>query len=227
LIVRLLTRTAVLLASATVTVGLVPAATAAPRALDAPSSRVVSAFPNDASTVPDPAQLTGRRVNLPLPDCQVRPTDCNTVRLLNQLDGFDLDPRLAVTFDRAVNPAVVAAGMRVTPVGGSSGTGVDRVVYDSAANTVYAHPRRQLTPGTTYRITVDTANQGKANQGNTNQGNGDRRDGATTFTTLSATDGLKNMVTQLDSGSAYTAAGIAAQDRGLRWTRRSPPRAPP
>lgn len=94
------------------------------------------------------------------------------MRLLNQLDGFDLDPRLAVTFDRAVNPAVVAAGMRVTPVGGSSGTGVDRVVYDSAANTVYAHPRRQLTPGTTYRINVDTANQG-----NTNQGNGDRRDG--------------------------------------------------
>jgi len=127
LIVRLLTRTAVLLASATVTVGLVPAATAAPRALDAPSSRVVSAFPSDASTVPDPAQLTGRRVNLPLPDCGVRPTDCNTVRLLNQLDGFDLDPRLAVTFDRAVDPAAVAAGMRVTPVGGSSGTGVDRL----------------------------------------------------------------------------------------------------
>jgi len=218
--VRLLTRTAVLLASATVTVGLVPAATAAPRALDAPSSRVVSAFPSDASTVPDPAQLTGRRVNLPLPDCGVRPTDCNTVRLLNQLDGFDLDPRLAVTFDRAVNPAVVAAGMRVTPVGGSSGTGVDRVVYDSATNTVYAHPKRQLTPSTTYRITVDIANQGNssqgnANQGNSNQGNANRRDGAT-FTTLSATDGLKDMVAQLDNGSAFAAAGIAAQDRGLQ-----------
>jgi len=248
--VRLLIRTAVLLASATVTVGLVPAATAAPRALDAPSSRVVSAFPSDASTVPDPAQLTGRRVNLPLPDCTVRPTDCNTVRLLNQLDGFDLDPRLAVTFDRAVDPAAVAAGMRVTPVGGSSGTGVDRVVYDSATNTVYAHPKRQLTPSTTYRITVDianqgnanqgnanqgnanqgnanqgnanqgnanqgNANQGNANQGNANQGNANRRDGAT-FTTLSATDGLKDMVAQLDNGSAFAAAGIAAQDRGLQ-----------
>ena len=96
--------------------------------------------------------------------------------------------------------------MRVTPVGGSSGTGVDRVVYDSATNTVYAHPKRQLTPSTTYRITVDIANQGNAN----------RRDGATTFTTLSATDGLKDMVAQLDNGSAFAAAGIAAQDRGLQ-----------
>ena len=42
----------------------------------APDQPDVGPFPTDFLTVPDPTQKTGLRVNLPLPDCTARPTDC-------------------------------------------------------------------------------------------------------------------------------------------------------
>jgi len=286
--VRALTRSVVLLTSAAVAMSAgVATAVAAPTQTTV--AQAVSVFPSDDLTVRDRTQLTGRRVNLPLPDCAARPTDCNTVRLLNQLDGFDLDPRLALRFAAPVDPAAIAAATVVEQLGGSrdgARTGVDRVVYDAATNTVYAHPAQQLSPGTTYRLRVgnndgnnnagnnnagnnnagnnnagndnaggnnaggnnsgnnnagnDNAggnNSGNNNAGNNNAGNnnsggnngggnngggnlgGDR--GAvpraqSTFTTLSATDGLTDMVRQLDNGSAYRAAGILGGSRGLQ-----------
>jgi len=281
--VRALTRSVVLLTSGAVAMSAgVATAVAAPTQTTV--AQAVSVFPSDDLTVRDRTQLTGRRVNLPLPDCAARPTDCNTVRLLNQLDGFDLDPRLALRFAAPVDPAAIAAATVVEQLGGSrdgARTGVDRVVYDAATNTVYAHPAQQLSPGTTYRLRVgnnagnnnagnnnagndnagnnnagnnnagndnagndnagnDNAgnnNAGNNNAGNNNAGNnnsggnngggnngggnwgGDR--GAvpraqSTFTTLSATDGLTDMVRQLDNGSAYRAAGILGGSRGLQ-----------
>ena len=167
---------------------------AVPPAAAAPATRVVQVFPTDALTVPDAAQLTGRRVALPQPDCEQRLTDCRTVRLLNQLDGFDLDPRLAVTFDDAVDAYAVAAAMRVRRADGGFSTGVDRVVYDPETHTVYAHPQRQLAPGTEHVLEVQA---GRGVPG-----------ARSTFTTLSATDGLLDMRRQLDSGAAYEAAGL-------------------
>ena len=152
---------------------------AVPPAAAAPATRVVQVFPTDALTVPDAAQLTGRRVALPQPDCAQRLTDCRTVRLLNQLDGFDLDPRLAVTFDDAVDAYAVAAAMRVRRADGGFSTGVDRVVYDPETHTVYAHPQRQLAPGTEHVLEVQA---GRGVPG-----------ARSTFTTLSATDGLLDM----------------------------------
>ncbi len=223
---RALTRSVVLLTSGAVAMSAgVATAVAAPTQTTV--AQAVSVFPSDDLTVRDRTQLTGRRVNLPLPDCAARPTDCNTVRLLNQLDGFDLDPRLALRFAAPVDPAAIAAATVVEQLGGSrdgARTGVDRVVYDAATNTVYAHPAQQLSPGTTYRLRV--GNDGGNNDGNNNAGNngggnwgGDR--GAvpraqSTFTTLSATDGLTDMVRQLDNGSAYWAAGIHGDSRGLQ-----------
>jgi len=49
-------------------------------------------FPSDRFTVPDDPNdpnNTGLRVNMPKPDCNARPTDCNAVDLLNVLDAFD------------------------------------------------------------------------------------------------------------------------------------------
>ncbi len=42
---------------------------------------------------------------------------------------------------------------------------------------------------------------------------------STTFTTMSATAGLEQMRSQLDDGSAYAAAGIPADERGLDFVR--------
>jgi hypothetical protein len=154
----------------------------------------VGLFPTDTLTVRDATQATGRRVALPRPDCTARPTACEVTRLLNQLDGFDLDPRLSLRFDRRVDPHVVAATTTIT--GGGRRIGVDRVVYDGVTHTVYAHPARQLASGTRYRL----------------------RSGArtSTFTTMSATHGLAALRRQLDSGAAYALAGIPATARGLR-----------
>ena len=168
-------------------------ATAAP----AGTAAVVSLFPSDSLTVADAAQLTGRRVALPEPDCTTHPTDCNTVALLNQLDGFDLDPRLALRFDAPVDAVEVAARTTIRAVGGGWTTGLDRIVYDAATYTVYAHPVDQLAPGTTFRLRTAGAEPAQ-----------------TTFTTMSATDGLLDLRRQLDSGAAFAAAGIS--DRELR-----------
>src|SRR5215204_7178628 len=54
-----------------------------------------SPFPSDAFTVADANQNTGRRVNLPMPqDCRIYASDCEDVRVLNQLDGFSMHARM-------------------------------------------------------------------------------------------------------------------------------------
>ena len=59
--------------------------------LDAPAS---GPFPSDRFTVADSSQLTGRRVDLPLPDPATHPSDYNDITVINTLDGFNLQPRL-------------------------------------------------------------------------------------------------------------------------------------
>jgi hypothetical protein len=195
----LTTRRAALCAAA-----LVSAAIAAPAAAYAHTPHpTVSLFPTDALTVHDGSQLTGRRVALPLPDCTTQPTDCNTIRLLNQLDGFDIDPQLALTFSTDVDPVAVAAATTVTNTDDGVPLGVDRVVYDASTHTVYAHPVAQLAPDTRYLLRL---------HGNRHNG---LPDATTTFTTMSATNTLLRIRRQLDSGAAYQAAGIPSGDRGL------------
>ncbi|MEO6880422.1 MAG: hypothetical protein ABI181_05625 [Mycobacteriaceae bacterium] len=197
-------RSTVLLAAATLVLGVVGTGTAAakPPPQPAPGS-VLSIFPSNALTVADRSQATGLRVNLPLGDCAVQVSQCNTVKLLNQLDGFDIDPRIALHFAGGVNPTTAVAGVRVVAQGGRFSTGLDRIVYDAGTQTVYAHPVDQLAPGTTYRIDFPKPRA-------------DRGMPPTVFTTFSATTGLQDMLAQLDRGSAYRAAGIEAKDRGLR-----------
>ncbi|MGY5885375.1 hypothetical protein [Modestobacter lacusdianchii] len=177
--------------------------TAAPASAAAVRPEVLSLFPSDELTVRDRSQLTGLRVDLPLDQCQG--ADVNAVRCgldieLNKLDGFDLDPRLAIQFDGPVDPAATAERISIRQTRGSFEVGVDRVVWDPATNTLYAHPERQLAPGTTYRLQLRAGPQNKGV--------------LDTFTTHSATDGLLDIRQQIDSGSAATSAGIPT--RGLQ-----------
>jgi hypothetical protein len=165
-----------------------------------------SIFPTDALTVPDPQQVTGRRVALVPPDCSARPSDCNDVRLVNELDGFDLDPRVAIRFDRPIDVRkVTPETVYLQAVGGGPRIGLNRLVWSPARTTLFGQPREFLAESTTYRIVVTPAVSGQGAQ--------------TTFTTMTATAALQQMRRQLDDGSAYDAAGIAAADRGLRFVR--------
>ena len=58
-------------------------------------------FPSDVFTVADAAHNTGRRVNLPYPDCAVRVSDCEDLDVINTLDGFGLQTRISIPFDGA------------------------------------------------------------------------------------------------------------------------------
>jgi hypothetical protein len=177
---------------------------AVPAAAQSPAGEVL--FPTDELTVADPAQLTGRRLALPLPDCEVFVSSCDELRLLNELDGFDLDPRVTVQLSAA--PGDVAAEFTdevlwVEPVAGGDRIGLHRFVYDPATRRLHGHPVEQLVDGTTYRIVFDAP--------------GGRSEA--TFTTMSATRVLAQMRRQLDDGSAYAAAGIPQDERGVEFVR--------
>lgn len=174
-------------------IAVAPAALAAPRAAEPRSF-----FPTDALTVLDARQATGRRVALPTDGC-TGPEACGLVLRLDQLDGFDLDPRIAVRFSGDVDPARIAERLSVEDEDGDR-TGVDRVVYDPETHSVFAHPEVLLAPATTYRLRL--------------AGDGAARAAGTTFTTTSATGGLLDLQRQIDSGEAFRTVGI--RQPGLR-----------
>jgi hypothetical protein len=60
-------------------------------------------FPSDIFTIADPTHNTGRRVNLPYPDCAVHVSDCHDLDVINTLDGFGLQTRLSIPFDGPID----------------------------------------------------------------------------------------------------------------------------
>src|SRR5581483_1142946 len=87
-----------------------------------PSSLTVGPFPTNALTVADATQATGLRVNLPSDndacDPDSSPSVCSNSGLLNQLDGFIVNPRLMVCFSAAVDPNTLKSGITITPLSG-------------------------------------------------------------------------------------------------------------
>ncbi len=69
-------------------------------------------FPSDLFTVADASNRTGRRVKMPRPDCShlpPGPSDCDDIDVINQLDGFNIMPRISIPFDGAIDPASVSS----------------------------------------------------------------------------------------------------------------------
>src|SRR4051794_23147520 len=140
--------------------------------LAGPAHAAPKLFPTDADTVRDKAQVTGRRVHLPLPDCGTRPSDCDDVGLENRLDGFDVDPRIAVRFDRPISVGDVSRRtLYLQRAAGGRRIALNRLVYDAPTRTLAARPTRQLTQATRYRLVVRLG----------------RQRASTTFTTMSTT----------------------------------------
>ncbi len=103
-----------------------------------------SPFPSDRFTVRDWSNNTFRRVNLPKPDCAVRPSDCEDIDILNTLDGFSTQPRFTVPFTGDIDPASVSSstvylinlGDTFSLRGFGRKVGINQVVWDAASRTL-------------------------------------------------------------------------------------------
>lgn len=124
-----------------------------------PASLEVGPFPSNILSVPDASQSTGLRVNLPLPDCRTQASACREIALLNQLDGFSLQPRLRVRFSGAIQPETLRAGIfvRRLDIAGGQLVRINQVIVDPVTNTAYAEPDLPLAAGARHALIVTTA----------------------------------------------------------------------
>jgi hypothetical protein len=120
-------------------------------------------FPSDYFTVEDQTHLTGRRVNLPKPDCSERRSDCEDIDVINTLDGFNPQPRLSIPFDgpidveTAKSSTVFLISLGSTVSHGDRGgriIGINQVVWDPATNTLHAESDEFLDQHTRYALIV-------------------------------------------------------------------------
>ena len=120
-----------------------------------PRDPTVGPFPTDFLTIPDSAQKSGRRVNLPVPDCAAAPSDCQDVQLINQLDGFQTAPRIRVSFSAPIDVNTLYNAIYYVPLDNLTkeepGVNVygqtipiNQIIYDPTSNTVYAKPDATL-----------------------------------------------------------------------------------
>jgi hypothetical protein len=168
-------------------------------------------FPDDRFTVADRTQVTGRRVQMPLPRrCTTRNSSiCTSTRLLNTLDGFDLQPRVYVPFSGAITVKTVTP--KTVYIDGPGGrAGIYQVVFDPRTNVLEGTVDRQLAEDTRYALVITRG---------VHDSQGRPLDKAVRvhFTTMTATLELDHIRRALDSGAAYQQAGIARSQRGLSF----------
>lgn len=146
-------------------------ATAATHPLFNLQSTTQSPFPSDRFTAFDRQQLTGLRVNMPLPNCASRPSDCADLTQLNLLDGFNLQPRLSIPFDGAIDVSTVNSStvFLVRLPGRGLGEdedefehftpqviGINQIVWDPASLTLFAESNDHLDEDSNYLLVVTT-----------------------------------------------------------------------
>src|SRR2546427_3196254 len=122
------------------------------------SATVRGPFPSDRFTVFDHDNNTGLRVNLPKPDCGVRPSDCDDIKVINTLDGFNLQPRLSIPFSAPIEVSTVRSStvflVRLDHGHGGERVGINQVVWDPATNTLHAESDEFLDQHTRYLLVV-------------------------------------------------------------------------
>jgi len=129
---------------------------------DLASSVSGSPFPSDLYTVADPRNRTGRRVNLPLPDCSKQPSDCNDLAVVNTMDGFNLMPRISVPFDGDIDPESVSSKSIFIVELAHEGekaivgnpVGINQVVWDPATRTLHVESDEVLRQTARYAVIV-------------------------------------------------------------------------
>ena len=124
-----------------------------------PDSPEVGPFPADSLTVENPAQKTGVQVSLP-GQCDISPdlSACTDTLLLNQLDGFSVNPRITVCFSGPVDLKSLKEGIQILPVARRGRPiGINQILYDPSSNCAYAKPDAVLDQQSRYLIAVTDA----------------------------------------------------------------------
>jgi hypothetical protein len=110
--------------------------------------------PTNLDTVADATQLTGLRVDLPLPNCSANALRCNDVSVLNTLDGFNIQPRLTIPFSAPIDLSTVSSSTIFLIGPGGHVVGIDQAVWEPLTNTLHAESAEQLEQDATYLLVV-------------------------------------------------------------------------
>jgi len=150
-------------------------------------------FPNNLLTTPDSSQLTGLRINfregVDYPACDATNYSvCDAFGELNRIDGFDIDD----------------GNFYITDAAGALVSGMRQVTFDPVTHTLAGISDKFLKENTTYHVRV--AATIKDTTGAAIDACGGSCDA--TFTTRNASRQLVSIRDALDSGAAYTEAGI-------------------
>ena len=122
-----------------------------------PSSLQTAPFPSNHWTTKDKSQITRLRVDLPKPDCAVRPSDCADIDVLNTLDGFNLQPRISIPFSGAIDPTSVnSSNVFLVRLPDFHVTGINQIAWEPAANTLHVESDQLLRQDTDYVLVVTT-----------------------------------------------------------------------
>jgi hypothetical protein len=118
-------------------------------------------FPSNLQTVADASQPTGLRVDLPMPaGCLAgHPSDCDDVAVLNGLDGFNVQPRIAVPLDGPIDTATFNSDtihLYDTSCLVCAPVGIDQRVWEPLTTTLRFESADFLKEGTTYLLVVTT-----------------------------------------------------------------------
>jgi Big-like domain-containing protein len=122
-------------------------------------------FPSNLFTKVDVTQSTLRRVSLPKSaSCSATPVpvSCTDIDVLNELDGFNPQPRVSIPFSGPIDVSTVTSdtlfllSLGSTTGGGSFGqkVGINQIVWDPASNTLHVESDQFLDQHTRYAVIV-------------------------------------------------------------------------
>ncbi len=129
----------------------------APGLARAAGVQALQPFPSNLQTVVDPTQASGLRVDLPTAGCT--PSDCADLAVLNRLDGFNVQPRISIPFDGAIDPSTVSSStVYLWQVGcfACATVGVNQVVWEPLTNTLHVESDQLLAQHATYLFVATT-----------------------------------------------------------------------
>lgn len=127
-----------------------------------PASPQSQPFPSDQYARGDSNNNSYRRIDLPQPDCTRQPSSCEDNALLNTLDGFSLQPRIAIPFTGAIDPATVNSdtvyllnqGDRIYGQGVGERVGINQIIWNPNTQVLVVQPDSLLREYSQYALVV-------------------------------------------------------------------------